>query len=157
MVMETARDLRDKLGTAYQEDKLPKYLDLARGLQKMLGEADGDAGEYYFGGRAPLLGDYAAFQSLQLLESARPGMLLASGLDGLEAFRKRFAARPRVAAYLASCRHVPLTQNELQDPSRPWSLEAFSYLRPLRWTEMCELAGTTEPPVALISMDVPDT
>lgn len=139
MIFETARDLRDQLSALYSAERAPKWLALAAGLQSML-----RPGEEYFGGSAPCLADYVVFQALTLVEAARPAALEAAGLSGLLEFRARFERRPRIEAYLASARRMPLTQNELQDPAAPWSPGGYTYLAPLRWAEMLEAAAEAQ-------------
>eukprot|EP00873_Tetraselmis_striata_P035766 jgi/Tetstr1/456030/TSEL_042806.t1 len=138
MVVETAHDLRESMDSLYDQHLAPKWFALAGGLQGML-----SPGEDYFGGVLPCLGDYATFQMLTVVEVARPGALEAAGLTGLVDFMTRFARRPRIAAYLASARRMPLTENELKDPAVPWTLEGYKYLQSLRWTDM--LAAAAEP------------
>ncbi|MEZ4384987.1 MAG: glutathione S-transferase [Nannocystaceae bacterium] len=65
-------------------------------------------GPYYFG-EAPSVVDLSVFQSLVGVEYAFPRAFAAirAQLPGLVALRERVAARPRIAAYLASPRRQP--------------------------------------------------
>lgn len=130
MISETAKDLRGKKNMLWTDSLKPKLMEFLKHFEKMLGEDE------LFGGKRVSIADIAAFHSLQMYEDVKPGSLLELGAEKLDAYRKRFAARPRIAAYLASPRRFPISINELGDPERPWKLDGYVFVKPLEWSRM---------------------
>lgn len=64
----------------------------------------------HFVGESLTLADVAMFESLHKLSCAAPGCL--APFPSLERFVFDIATSPRVSAYLASARRMPLTPNE---------------------------------------------
>lgn len=116
-LFETAKDLADKKAHITNEDEGSSGLSevqlpttLAKRVEEMLNDM------------APAKDDSAVFnygqiQLLQFLlscDEVTPGCV-AKLSPALEEFRKTAAARPRIAAYLASPMHFPPTRKELGD------------------------------------------
>jgi glutathione S-transferase len=87
-----------------RDERLPKYLGWFE-------DAAGD-GPYLFGDR-PSTVDLSLFQTLAGLDYAMPRTMagLAPRLPRLRALHDRVAARPRIAAYLASPRRAPFDEH----------------------------------------------
>jgi glutathione S-transferase len=90
---------------AFVSKRMPKFLGYFEdALQK-------NGGEYLVGGDLTYV-DLSMFQVLSGFAYAFPKGLasVASGIPGLMALRDRVAARPRIAAYLASDRRLPFNE-----------------------------------------------
>lgn len=109
IAVEALRDADEHLGSAiwranfeeqrqvFVKSELPQRLDaLARFF-----EASPERSTYW-AGASLTVADIFGFAYLEDVEALFPGSLLATGM--LAAFRERFAARPRIAAYLGSSR-----------------------------------------------------
>ena len=92
----------------FVKERLPKYLGW---LEDVL-ERNGSSGGQWLVGRDLSYVDLAAFQVIEGLRYAFPRALarLEPKLPRLMALRDRVAARPRIAAYLASKRRIPFNQ-----------------------------------------------
>ena len=87
-------------------------------------------GPYTGGAGAPLtFGDLGLFNALKTIDELQPGFLAAAGFPLLDRFTAAVAALPRVAAYLASDRRLPLTANETD--AAPWRPDGYAWLAPL--------------------------
>ena len=88
---------------AFRTERLPKFLGY---LENML------AGDYLVGGACSYV-DLAAFQIVEGLRYAFPRAMGREGqrVPKLVALRDRIAARPRIAAYLASERRLPFSED----------------------------------------------
>ena len=89
---------------AFREERLPKYTSWLENVLKYNGKV--------LVGRSISYADLSAFQVLSGLEYAFPNAMARRkrGLKRLYALRDRVAARPRLAAYLASPRRVPFNE-----------------------------------------------
>ncbi|HEV2540022.1 MAG TPA: glutathione S-transferase [Frateuria sp.] len=101
-----------------RQHRLPKYLDY---FERVLGRGDG---RHALGSHSYV--DLSLFQLLAGLDYAFPRAMarLRTGLPRLGALAAEVAARPRVAAYLASPRRLPFNESglfrhypELDDPA----------------------------------------
>jgi glutathione S-transferase len=95
-----------KRAAVFRQERMPKFLGyLERILQR--------SGSAWLIGADVSYADLAAFQVVEGLEYAFPNAMatLASELPLLRALRDRVAARPRIAAYLASERRLPFNQH----------------------------------------------
>lgn len=92
--------------TAFVRERMPKFLGY---FERVL---DQNGGRYLVGG-ALSYADLSLFQSVEGLTYAFPrGMAgLAPRIPGLLRLRDHVAARPRIAAYLASPRRLPFNEN----------------------------------------------
>jgi glutathione S-transferase len=90
----------------FLKNRAPKYL---RYLEHVL-EAGGGP---YLNGRALTYADLSAFQIVEGLRYAFPRAMrrLEKKVPRITALRDRVAARPRIAAYLASGRRIPFNQS----------------------------------------------
>jgi glutathione S-transferase len=107
----------------FVRERLPKYLGW---LERVL-ERNARRGSRWLVGRACSYADLSAFQTVEGLRFAYPSAMarLERRLPRLAALRDRVAARPRLAAYLASERRIPFNQEgifrhypELDAPAR---------------------------------------
>jgi glutathione S-transferase len=95
-----------KSASTFVADRIPKFLDyFERVLQKSWGE-------HFVGNRISYV-DLSMFQLLAGLEYAFPRAMarMAPRIGSLLALRERVAARPRIAAYLASPRRIPFNEH----------------------------------------------
>src|SRR5262245_9995293 len=92
----------------FVKERLPKYLGWLEDVLERNGGSDGQ----WLVGRDLGYVDLAAFQVIEGLRYAFPRALarLEPKLPRLMALRDRVAARPRIAAYLASKRRIPFNQ-----------------------------------------------
>ena len=104
---ETQRAAAAKRAAAFRTKRIPKFFGW---LERVLA-ANGDAGVLV--GRAVSYADLAAFQVIEGLRYAFPHTLarLAPTLPNVNALRDRIAARPAIAAYLASPRHQAFNES----------------------------------------------
>jgi glutathione S-transferase len=96
-----------RAGKLFREQRLPKFLKYLEAVLERDGRADGGlAGPFTYV-------DLSALWVLRGLRYAFPRALAAlePSLPRLIALRDRVAARPRIAAYLASDRSVPFDEN----------------------------------------------
>ena len=93
---------------AFRESRMKKYLAY---LERML--QHGKTG--YLVGSSATYADLAAFQIVEGLSYAYPKAMkrLAGDISQLLAHHDRIAARPKLAAYLASPRRLPFNQQGL--------------------------------------------
>jgi glutathione S-transferase len=100
---EAKRRARD-----FVEERLPKYLGW---LEELLGRNTESEGRWLLGRDLSYV-DLSAFQVLEGLRYAFPNALakLERRIPRLVALHERVAARPRIAAYLASKRRLPFNQ-----------------------------------------------
>jgi glutathione S-transferase len=110
-----------KRAAIFVKERMPKYLGY---FERVLAR---NGGRHLVGGALSYV-DLSAFQLLAGLDYAFPNAMarLARGIPLLRALQARVAARPRVAAYLASARRIPFNQEgifrrypELDFPARP--------------------------------------
>jgi len=100
-----AEDLRIRYFRAFGDDDAKKA-EFVRGewsdrwLPRLTGLLALNGGERYFVGQTLTVADVALWDVLDAVTTFIPGATLA-GHERLEAFRRAFAARPPVAAYLA--------------------------------------------------------
>ena len=89
-------------------ERIPKYLDYFAGVL-----ARNSGGKGYMVGRALSYVDLSIFQLIAGLRYAFPKRMakLAPKYPGLVALHERVAARPNIAAYLASDRRIPFNQH----------------------------------------------
>jgi glutathione S-transferase len=89
---------------SFREERLPKFLGYFEGLCS--------ARQYLLGKRASYV-DLSLFQMIEGLNYALPRRMqkLQGDYPRLHALRDRVAARPRLAAYLASKRRIPFNEN----------------------------------------------
>jgi glutathione S-transferase len=101
--------------------RLPKFLGY---FERLL--ADNPAGSRHLVGRTLTYADLSLFQVMAGLDYAFPRLMarLRPAHPGLDALQRGVAARPRIAAYLASPRRLPFNQQdifrnypELDDPA----------------------------------------
>lgn len=101
--------------------RLPKFLGY---FERLL--ADNPAGSRYLVGGTLTYADLSLFQVMAGLDYAFPRLMarLRPAHPGLDALQRGVAARPRIAAYLASPRRLPFNQQgifrsypELDDPA----------------------------------------
>jgi glutathione S-transferase len=95
-----------RCATSFVGERVPKFLEyFERVLQKSWGE-------YFVGHRISYV-DLSMFQLLAGLDYAYPRAMarMAPRIGSLLALRDRVAARPRVAAYLASPRRIPFNEH----------------------------------------------
>jgi glutathione S-transferase len=95
-----------KRASAFVRERIPKLLGW---LERVL---DASGGPYLLGERFSYA-DLSAFQVVEGLSYAFPNAMarLAPKIPRLRALRDRVAARPRIAAYLASDRRVPFNED----------------------------------------------
>lgn len=91
---------------AFRTTRLPKFLAY---LEGMLGHDTTSDGRFLVGDRATYA-DLAAFQVLAGLDYAFPRAMQQHAIPKLRAHHERIAARPRIAAYLASPRRLPFNE-----------------------------------------------
>lgn len=112
-----------KRAAAFRRDRIPKFLGY---LERVLARNREGKGAFLVGRRHSYV-DLSAFQVMSGLAYAFPRAMnaLAPSLPRLCALRDRVAARPRVAAYLASDRRVPFNEDgifrhyaELDEPKQ---------------------------------------
>lgn len=103
---ETQRSAARRRAEAFRRARIPKFTDW---LEHVL---DGNGGKVLVG-RSVSYVDLAAFQAIAGLTYAFPNAMKrrASKLRRLRALCERVAARPRIAAYLASPRRLPFDEN----------------------------------------------
>lgn len=99
---EHQREAAGLRARAFREARLPKFIAYLEGLAAA-------GGDYLFGAAASYA-DLAAFQVVEGLGYAFPRALARQQLPRLRALRDRVAARPRLAAYLASERRLPFSE-----------------------------------------------
>lgn len=89
---------------AFWDERVPKYLGY---FENVLG------GNRFIAGRRPTYVDLSLFQIVAGLRYAFPRRMAAfeRGIAGLTALHERIAARPNVAAYLASRRRIPFNED----------------------------------------------
>jgi glutathione S-transferase len=105
-------DQREEAGRAAEQFRGPRLEKYLGYLERTLSENPSGRGEYLVGGAHSYV-DLSAFQLLCGLEYAFPSAIgrLAPRIPRLRALRDRVAARPRVAAYLASPRRIPFNED----------------------------------------------
>jgi len=106
MYFELAKDIKSKKSAIYDMQGHP---DAAK-LHQFLVPAEAACDGKFFVGKKLTLADVAMFEALHTMVELAPDSL--DKYPSLEAFVATFAARPQVAAYLASERRLPLTPNE---------------------------------------------
>lgn len=106
-VYETQKPAALARAKAFRTLRLPKFLGYLEGL---LGHDTTSDGRYLVGDRASYA-DLAAFQIMEGLAYAFPNAFAAQAIPKLRAHRDRIAARPRLAAYLASKRRIPFNES----------------------------------------------
>ncbi|KAG8469850.1 hypothetical protein KFE25_006305 [Diacronema lutheri] len=127
MVFECSKDLgsnKNAIHTQTDADK-EKFHGMLTKASELLDEYEGP----FFSGMAATYGDVGMFHSLSTVEELKPGYLKANGFEDLSAFVTMFAELPPIAAYLASSRRMPLTNNEVGDV--PWAADGYKYKTPL--------------------------
>lgn len=105
---ETQRDAAVQRARVFREARMPRFLAYLEGL---LGHDRTSDGRFVVGDRVTYA-DLAAFQVVEGLAYAFPRRFatLAPAIPKLRAHRDRIAARPRLAAYLASPRRIPFNE-----------------------------------------------
>lgn len=107
VAVEALRDADEQLGSALWRpgfaNERTRFVEgeLARSL-RALARLFETSGAPFWAGPSPTLADVFAFAFLEDVEALFPGAL--AGAPPLAGFRERFAARPRIAAYLRSSR-----------------------------------------------------
>lgn len=104
---EQQRTAAHKRSRAFRAHRIPKFLRYLEGIL----EHNGD----HLVGRATTYVDLAAFQVLEGLRFAFPHTLskIEPELPRLVALHDRIATRPRIAAYLASERRLPFSNDDV--------------------------------------------
>ena len=124
MWFELAKDIKSKKAAVYD---MEKHADAAK-LRQFLVPAEATCDGKYFVGASLTLADVAMFEALQAMVECNSDCL--KGYPTLNTFVANFAARPQIAAYLASPRRLPLTANE--DGKAPHSgMAGYTFKEPL--------------------------
>ncbi len=105
-VYEKQREAAAQRAAAFRHHRLPRFLGY---LENMLGHDTTSDGRFLVGDRATYA-DLAAFQIVEGLRYAFPRAFAKQHVPKLLAHRDRIAARPRLAAYLASPRRLPFNE-----------------------------------------------
>jgi glutathione S-transferase len=94
--------------TSFREQRIPKFLGY---FERVL--AANPEGPDWLVGAAPTYADLSLFQAVEGLRYAFPKTMkrLEGDWPNLVALRDRVAARPRIAAYLASDRRIPFNED----------------------------------------------
>jgi glutathione S-transferase len=108
LVYEDQKPEAKRRAAAFVAERLPKFLGyLERALERA-------GGEHFFG-RAVSYVDLSAFQVVAGLDYAFPNAMarIAKTIPRLRALRDQVAARPRIAAYLASDRRLAFSEQDI--------------------------------------------
>jgi len=103
-VYDKQREPAAQRARAFRDSRLPKLVGY---LERILAANDGD----WLVGSAASYPDLAAFQIVEGLRYAFPHAFAKQQCGKLLALRDRVAARPRLAAYLASDRRLPFNEH----------------------------------------------
>lgn len=101
-VYETQREAAARRAAVFRKARLPRFLGY---LEHMLGH-----GRHFLVGDHASYADLAAFQVVEGLRYAFPRAFAKQRIPRLLAHRDRIAARPRLAAYLASPRRLAFNE-----------------------------------------------
>lgn len=106
---EEQRDEAHRCAAAFLESRLPKFLGY---FERVLGRNEAGGGRHLVGAEHSYV-DLSIFQVMTGLRYAFPNAMarLEPTVPGLVELSDRVAARPRVAAYLASPRRLPFNES----------------------------------------------
>jgi len=102
LAYEKQKPAAKKRAEAFREERLPKFTGWLEDILKANGNV--------LVGRSVTYADLCAFQAVVGLEYAFPNAMKKQKVKRLRALRDRVAARPKLAAYLASPRRIPFNE-----------------------------------------------